>query len=49
MLEKTLRPQLIFILAFVFLSATISGCGKRGGAIPISDKEIYYPKIYPTH
>jgi hypothetical protein len=49
MVDKNLCIQVIFILAFVTLLATVNGCGKRGGAMPISDNEVYYPKTYPTH
>ena len=49
MVENFSHVRLISVLALVVLSVSISGCGKRGGAMPISDNEVYYPKTYPTH
>ena len=49
MIEKALCIRLTFVLALVRLSVSVSGCGKRGGPMPINDKEVYFPKTYPTH
>ena len=49
MVEKVLCIRLTFVLALVVLSVSVSGCGKRGFPMPISDKEVYYPKTYPTY
>jgi hypothetical protein len=49
MVEKLLCIRLAFVLSLVVLLVLVSGCGKRGFPISTSDKEVYYPKTYPTH